>query len=221
MKKIVLLVLLVLLFPITVFAKTPSKEETLNIIRDINNVMVIDGVTIESTRVNDSNIYFTIYGQEQIVPYTFENNKFSFYGGYILLDENNKALGEPFDNEYAFFVYSILENKSYIPYNFDTYYSSSNIAEIINKGFSTEYKESTNTFGFSLIKDEESTDNRYRIVYNYYTDGEYPVVDMESSGETFENPATGNYNMLITIMLISVLCIGIYSYVNREKKSKI
>ena len=46
-------------------------------------------------------------------------------------------------------------------------------------------------------------------------DGDYPVVGMglDENG----NPATGNYDMLITIMLISVLGLGIYSYVNRGK----
>ena len=219
MKKVLLLLLLLLILPITVFAKTPTLEETLNVIRNINEVTVIDGVTIESARVEESEIYFTLYGQEEAVPYTFENNTFSFYGGYVLLDEDNKVIGEIFDNAYASFLYIVLENKSAIPYDFNNYYGTDNIKEIINNGFATDYKEPTNTFGFSLEKVEDTEETKYRIVYHYYLDGDYPVMQTELSGDDFSNPATGNYNVLITIMLIAVLCIGIYSYVNREKKS--
>ena len=41
----------------------------------------------------------------------------------------------------------------------------------------------------------------------------------EEVSDDFTNPSTGNYNLLITIMLISVLCIGVYTYVD-PKKSK-
>ena len=219
MKKVLcLLIVALLLLPITVFAKTPTLEETLNVIRDISNVTVIDGVVIESTRVDESNVYFTINGQEECVPYEFADNTFTFYGGHAMLDGNGKVDGEIFDNAFAFFLYSILENKSAIPYDFNTYYSTDNIKELIDNQFATEYKEGTNTFGISLRKEEGYNPVRYQIIYHYYLNGDYPVFDLAGETSEFVNPATGNYNILITIMLVSVLCIGIYSYVNREKK---
>ena len=222
MKKLLFLLILVLLFPITVFAKTPTLEETLNVIRNINNVVVLDGVTVNSASVDGENIYFYMDGLEIIIPYTFTDNVFSFTGGGILVDENNKLSGDIYDNAYPSFLYMILENKSAIPYDFNNYYSTDGIAEIVNREFKVgeEYREPTNTFGFSLAKMPNSLyDNEYQITYHYHLDGDYPILETEVSGDTFENPATGNYNVLITIMLISVLCIGVYSYVNRERKS--
>ena len=214
MKKLLFLVLVILLLPITVLANTPTLEETLNVIRGINNVTVIDGVTIESTRVDESDVVFVLSGLEEFVPYTFEDNTFTFKGGCVLLDENNHVIGEIFDNAYAFFLYSILDNKSSIPYDSNNYYSTENIANMINNGFATEYTEPTNTFGISLQEEEPG---QYRIYYKYHLDGDYPVFDL-GSGDSFDNPATGNYNVLITIMLLAVLAIAIYSYINREKK---
>ena len=214
MKKLLFL-LLVLLFPITVFAKTPNRDETFKVINNIKNVTVIDGVKIEYTTVDDEYITFMVNGVEAKVKYTFYNNKLSFSSGSVLLDSNNKVIGEPFDNEFAFFLYSIFENKSSIPYDENTYYNSDTIKNIINNSFATDYKEKTNTFGFSLEKEEG---NKYRIVYNYYLDGDYPVLELDSVGEDFENPATGSYSVLITVMLLSVVCLGVYTYYNPIKK---
>jgi hypothetical protein len=214
MKKLLFLILVILLLPITVLAKTPTLEETLNVIRGINNVTVIDGVTIESTRVDESDIAFVLQGREEYVPYKFENNTLIFKGGCVLVDENKQVIGEIFDNAFAFFLYSILDNKSSIPYDSNNYYSTENIANMINNGFATEYSEPTNTFGISL---QEEDAGKYRIYYKYHLDGDYPVFDL-GSGDSFDNPATGNYNVLITIMLLAVLAIAIYSYINREKK---
>lgn len=227
MKKILFLLIVLLLVPIMVFAKTPTLEETFNVIRSIRDVVVIDGVMVESARVDDSNIYFSLHGEEHSIPYTFSNNTLSFYGGSVLIDGDNNVVGEIFDNAYASFLYIILENKSAIPYDFNNYYSTDNIKEIINRGFATEYKEPTNTFSISLVKPEDTLNyadipheaNEYKIVYHYHLDGDYPVLATDIAGGGFENPATGNYNLLITIMLIAVTCVGIYSYVNREKKS--
>lgn len=223
MKKILfLLLVVVLILPITVFAKTPTLEETLNVIRNINNVVVGDSVTVNSASVDGEKVYFYMDGLENEIPYTFSNNVFSFYGGALLIDENNKLDGEIYNNAYASYLYIILENKSAIPYDFNNYYSTDGISEIVNKEFKVgeEYREPTNTFGFSLEKIQDSVvGNEYQIIYHYHLDGDYPIFETEISGDNFENPATGNYNLLITIMLISVLCIGIYSYVNREKRS--
>ena len=208
MKKVLLFIVL-LLFPIIVFAKTPNKEETFKIIKDIKNVSVSENIKIESTDIDSDNIIFVIDNKEVKIPYTFSINKLSFNGGIV---ENGKVK----DNDYAFYLYSILENKSTIPLDIDNYYNNETIEKKVKEDFSTEYKEDTNTFGFTL---EKIDDNKYRIIYNYYLDGDYPVLDLEQVNDDLENPATGNYNLLITIMLIAVLCIGIYTYVD-PKKSK-
>ena len=225
MKKILVLLMLLLLLPIMVYAKTPTLEEVFKVINGVNNVEVLDGITVQSARTDETNIYLTLYDHEELVPYTFEDNTLSFYGGYILIDANNKVEGEIYDNSYASFLYIILENKSAIPYDFNNYYGTDNIKEIVNNNFrvGVEYKEPTNTFGFTIIKSPGDAfsykPNEYQIIYHYHLDGEYPILSTDISEGEFENPATGNYNLLITIMLISVMCIGIYSYVNREKKS--
>ena len=213
MKKI-FLILILLLFPITVFAKTPNKEETFKVIKDITNVSVSEDIKIESTSIDEDNIIFVIDGKEVKIPYTYIDNKLSFIGGEVIL-ENNKVK-EINNNDYAFYLYSILENKSTIPYDINNYYNNETIKEKIETDFSLEYKENTNTFGITL---EKIDNNKYRIIYDYYLDGDYPIVELEEVSDDFTNPSTGNYNLLITIMLISVLCIGVYTYVD-PKKSK-
>jgi hypothetical protein len=208
MKKLLFLIIL-LLFPITVLAKTPNKEETFKVIKDISNVSVSEDVKIESTSIDDDNIIFIINDKEVKIPYTFNNNKLSFEGGII---DN----GEIKDNDYAFYLYSILENKSSIPYDINNYYNNETIKEKYNEEFSTTYKESSNTFGITL---EKIDNNKYRIIYDYYLDGDYPVIDLEQVSDDFTNPSTGNYNLLITIMLIAVLCIGVYTYVDPKKSN--
>lgn len=212
--KRLLLFLIVFLLPITVFAKTPNKEETFKVIKDITNVSVSEDIKIESTKVDDENIIFIINDKEVKIPYTFDNNKLSFTGGELVL-ENNKVK-EINNNNYAFYLYSILENKSTIPYDINNYYNDETIKGKVNNSFNTEYKEDTNTFGITL---EKINDNKYNIIYDYYLDGDYPIVEIEEVDDDFTNPSTGNYNLLITVMLISVLCIGIYTYVD-PKKSK-
>ena len=213
MKKLLFIIIL-LLFPITVFAKTPNKEETFKIIKDISNVSVSEDIKIESTSITDDYIIFNINNEEVKIPYIFEDNKLSFVGGTFTVDSNKKIVGDITNNEYAFYLYSILENKSAIPYDVNNYYNTVTIKNIINKEFSNSYRENTNTFGFSL---KEIDNNKYSIIYNYYLDGDYPVIELEQISDDLTNPATGNYNLLITIMLISVLCIGVYTYANPKK----
>ena len=212
MKKL-LLVLLLLIFPVVVYAKTPNLDETIKIIEDIKNVNVDEGIVIENTVVDGDNIIFKINNEDIKIPYTFSDNKFSFVGGSFTLD-NNKVVDIK-DNQYAFYLYSILESKSTIPYDPNNYYNNNNIKGLIESDFKTTYRENTNTFGITLRKDEE---NKYTIIYDYYLDGDYPIIEFDDSDD-LENPATGNYNLLITIMLVSVLCVGIYTYVD-PKKSK-
>lgn len=216
MKKLLFLIIL-LLFPITVFAKTPNKEETFKIIKGISNVAVSEDVKIESTSIDDDYIIFVIDSNEIKIPYTFIDNKLSFVGGNFIVDGNNKIIGDINNNSYAFYLYSILENKSTIPYDSYNYYNDSNIKKLVNEYFATVYKEPTNTFGITLEKTEN---NKYNIVYDYYLDGDYPVMDFDKVEDTdVVNPATGNYNVLITIMLIAVLCIAVYTYVDPKKSN--
>ncbi len=210
MKK-VFLILVLLLFPIAVFAKTPNKEETFKVIEDITNVRVSEDIEIESTKIDKYNIIFTINNEEIKIPYTFMDNELSFKGGELVINNNKVEIN---NNDYAFYLYSILENKSTIPYDLNNYYNNQTIKEKVEENFSLEYKENTNTFGITL---EKIDNNKYRIIYNYYLDGDYPIVELDEVSDEFTNPSTGNYNLLITIMLISVLCIGVYTYVDPKK----
>lgn len=215
MKKLFILVILLLL-PITVFAKTPNKEETFKIINNISNVLVGEDIKIESTTSDDNNIIFTINGEEIKIPYVFSDNKLSFAGGSFTVDDNKKIIGNINDNDYAFYLYSILESKSTIPYDEDNYYNNETIMNKVNSNLQDIYKEETNTFGITLV--EEST-NKYNIIYDYYLDGDYPVLELEKTTEEFTNPETGNYNLLITIMLIAVVCVGVYTVVDPKKSN--
>lgn len=214
MKKLFILILFLL--PITVFAKTPNKEETFKVIKSITNVSVSEDVKIESTEIDDDNIIFIIDNEKVKLPYTFNNNILSFTGGELILE--NGKVKDIINNNYAFYLYSILENKSTIPLDINNYYNNETIKEKVNEDFSLEYKENTNTFGITLNKMD---DNRYNIIYNYYLDGDYPIIELDETSDDFVNPPTGSYNLLITVMLISVLCIGIYTYVDPKNKKKI
>ena len=57
MKKILLLII-VLVFPLFVFAKTPNKEETLKVIKNIENTLVGENIKIESTNITNEKIIF-------------------------------------------------------------------------------------------------------------------------------------------------------------------
>ena len=211
MKKILLFIIL-FMFPIVVFAKTPTKDETLNVIRGINNVKLDNGEKIESVKVEKYNIIFTVDGKEVYIPFSYSDNKFSFGIGYLTTNDNHSEINI-YDNDYSYALYSILVNKAGVPSDNENYYSNENIKTLLKREFLSEYKEPTNTFGLVINPIEN---NKYAIIYYYYLDGDYPIID-ESLDSL--NPATGNYNILITIVLVSILALGIYSYVNREKKA--
>ncbi|MBQ9019372.1 MAG: hypothetical protein IJ097_03605 [Bacilli bacterium] len=213
MKK-VLLILVLLLFPMIVNAKTPNLEETLKVIKNIENVLVDENIKIESTSVDDNNIIFNINGEKKMIPYEFKNNKFSFTGGSFIINNDKKIVGEIKDNEYAFYLYSILENKSTIPYDINNYYNNDNIIKLVNENYKDNYIEDTNTFGITL----KNSANKVTIVYDYYLDGDYPVLEIENLTDDLKNPATGNISLLITIMLISVVLIGAYTCLGSRKE---
>ena len=207
MKKVLLLIIL-LIIPISVFAKTPNKEETLKIIKDIENINVDEETKIYSTNVTENKIIFKINDKLKEIPYTFENNKFSFIGGYY-------SNGNIIDNEAAFYLYSILENKSTIPYDETNYYNNKRIKYLIENNYNDTFIDSTKTFGITFGKEK----NRINIIYNYYLDGDYPVMGIDEETDEFTNPATGNYSLLVTVMLVCVLSIAVYTVVDPKKSN--
>lgn len=225
MKKLKYLILLLLLLPITVFAKTPNKEETIKVIESIENVQVDDGIVIYNTSIEEVKIGLNLNDNGVVatkkIGYHFDDNKLSFSGGAYIYDSTTKELSVIESNDYAFYLYSILENKSSVPYNIDNYYNNKNIEEKIKNLTEEEkvYIEDTNTFGITLKKEKISdTKERISISYQYYFTGDYPVMVKEENTEEFKNPETGNYNIIITIMLISVIGIGIYTCLDVPNK---
>lgn len=211
MKKVLLLIVLLLL-PLIVCAKTPNLEETLRIIKGIENVSVDEDVKIDFTNITDKEIVFVIDGVEKRIPYEFKDNKLSFTGGSFVL-KDNKIVGDIEGNEYAFYLYSILENKSTIPYDFNNYYNNETIKRLVNENYKNNYIEDTKTFGITLDESSE----KVNIIYNYYLDGDYPIIEVDNISDDFKNPATGNISLLITIMLVAVISIGAYTCLDPKK----
>lgn len=224
MKKLKYLILLLLLVPITVFAKTPNKDETIKVIENIENVQVDEGIIIYnistdgirfSLNINDSGVVTT-----KKINYNFDDNKLTFNGGAYMYDSTTKELEIIESNDYAFYLYSILENKSSVPYNIDNYYNNKNIEEKIKNLEEDEkvYIEDTNTFGITL-KRRKISDSKYQvnISYQYYFTGDYPVMIKEETTENFTNPETGNYTVIVSIVLVFVLGMGIYTCIPNKR----
>lgn len=213
MKKIkYIILLLLLLFPITIYAKTPNKEETLKVIEQIENIQVEDNSYIKNISIGEDKftLIMEINGDfvEKNINYKFTDKGLSFNGEDISID-----LKDLEKNKYAFYLYSILENKSTVPYDTNNYYNNSNIKEKINNQteLTKTYIDNSKTFGLTLSKEN----NKLKITYNYYFDGDYPIIEKEQiNSEEFTNPSTRNYSLLITILLISIICIGIYTYLD-------
>ena len=217
MKKIkYLILLLLLLLPIAVYAKTPNKEETLKVIEKIENIQVEDNSYIKNISIGEDKftLIMEVNGNfiEKNINYKFTDKGLSFNGEDISLDLNDID-----NNKYAFYLYSILENKSTAPYDINNYYNNSNIKEKINNQteVTKTYIDDSKTFGLTLSKEN----NKLKITYNYYFDGDYPIIEKEEiNGDEFTNPSTRNYSILITVMLISIICIGIYTYLDIPNK---
>ena len=83
MKKIKYLILLLLL-PVVVFAKTPNQEETTKFIENIENVQVDDGVKIYNVSMDDRYIIINISENgivtEKRVNYEYKDNELIFGG---------------------------------------------------------------------------------------------------------------------------------------------
>lgn len=213
MKKIILVIIVLLLLPIMVYAKTPNKEETLKVIEKIENIQVDDNIVIKNISIGDNKFTIILNNDGNIeqkeINYLFKDNELEFGVGDISLEELNK-------NNYAFYLYSILENKSAVPYDVNNYYNNSNIKEkVLNQKENIKtYIDVSKTFGITISKE-----NNLNIKYHYYFDGDYPIMERSIiTDEELTNPETRNYNVLISIMLVSIVLIGIYTYYDATKK---
>ena len=94
MKKTILLILFLysILIPLQIKAKTPTKEETMKIIDDIENIQVDDDIRIKSTEIQNNTIILNIEKdtkEEQVkVYYGWINTTLNIYGGSILINNN-------------------------------------------------------------------------------------------------------------------------------------
>ena len=207
MKKLKYLILILLLLPIMVYAKTPNKEETLKVIEKIENIFVDENMVIKNISIGDNKFTLVINKDnnyiEKEINYEFDDKSLSF-------KTTNKE-----DNIYAFYLYSILENKSAVPYDMNNYYNTIFIDDrLINQKEDIKtYIDDTKTFGLTVDKKNNS------ITYHYYFDGDYPIIEKEMvSDKEFTNPDTRNYSVVITVMLIIITIIGIYTYFDVPNK---
>ena len=219
MKKIIYFVVLLLL-PICVFAKTPNKEETTKFIENITNVQVDDGIKIYNVSVDDNEIVLNINDNgiitEKRIAYQYNKNELVFKGG--VYQNNNNVLKEVETNDYAFYLYSILENASSTPYEIDNYYNRNNIEEKIKKlsEDTKTYTDTSKTFGLTLSKELIENVEYVNISYHYYFDGDNPVMLREEETDELKNPQTGNYTVMITVMLMAVIGIGLYTSIDSK-----
>ncbi len=233
------IVLVVLLLPISTLAKQESKEELLKIIDDIHNVVVDEEVEILSTEVEDDSIVFDIseggITNTHHINYQFLDNHLSFNSGYFLLNNNTKgvSIDKVKNNQYAFYLYSILENLSTAPYEEENYYNEKQIYKIINRfnyeeivkdsSWKKEYTNTGKTFGIQFIREKlDNNQIKVNIVYQYYLDGDdtiviNPMVE-ERREELLRNPETGNYSFFVTIVLFIVVGLAGYTYINPREE---
>ena len=221
MKKAILLILLIysVLIPLQPKAKTPTKEETMKIIDAIENIQVDENVKIKSSEIQNNTIKLNIErdSKEEEIKVYFEwiDNTLNIYGGCILKNNNQFNI---IDNDYAFYIYSILERESTIPYDYDNYYNNLNIKKIVdNNNFkdTISLKEKTNTFGITL----EKQNNVINIIYHYYLDGDYPII-LINDDELSENPSTGNFTTYTSFTFILIVGVACYTYMNPKKEKE-
>ncbi len=247
MKKAIFFLLLVFLFPISVLAKTTTQADVLKIIDDIENVQVDeDGTTIKNTTIDEQFITFTIESKqeerEEKIPYFWsEPHVLSFSTGKAIIqyEQGVPLLQELTGEDAAFYLYSILENKSLVPYSEDNYYSPSQIKKMIEyQGQNGIFKnvsgakevwtktDPTKTFGISFQSRKiADTQLEVQIIHHYYLETDYPINEVSEiqeriSEDTLVNPNTGNYGTMISIMLVLVLGITVYTIMDIPKKRK-
>ena len=216
MKKFILLVLCILVLPMSVFARTATKEDLILIINSFENVQVDDDIRILSMNVGEKEIEVTLLENDlpeiRYIPYTFEDHTLSFTGGEY--DKNTKELK---DNQYAFYLYSILESQSSASYDEKNYYNESLIKQLgevlVDK--KVTYQNWGKTFGLTL---ERKDNNKVGVIYHYYLDGD-DVIGLNTTytdGE-FRNPETGNIGVYVTITLLLVIGLAGYTFWNKDK----
>ena len=240
MKKYIFLVVLLLL-PISVLARQETKENLLKAIDDIHDVQVDDTVMILNTKVDDNVIQFEMEEEGKTVTrdihYTFQDNYLSFYSGYIKMNIVNDTiqLSKIIDNQYAFYLYSILENLSTAPYEEENYFNSTLIEKKLNtisldekKDFwndtvkKLEYYNTGKTFGLQLVGEKiDNSEVKVNIYYQYFLDGDdtilvNPIIEA-GQDELLKNPETGNFSFFITTLLLIVIGLAAYTYCNPPK----
>ena len=226
MKRIItFLFLLLVIIPIGVLAKTPNQEELIKVINSIQNVQVDDDIIINSTTIGKNKIQIEKTKNGNIIleeiPYTMEEKELEFMGGYILIDSTSgKTIEDIKENENAFYIYSLLENKSLAPYNESDYYNNIRIKEIIENGqYNQLYKDQGNTFGISFQEENiNPTTKKITIKYHYYFAGDYAIINVDNNQEDSINRPTGNYSKQVTFMLIVIIAIGLYTYLDSIKR---
>ena len=240
MKKYLILILLVFLFPIITYAK-PTEEEIINTIQTIENAQVDDEITISSIEVSDDYIILKV-NEDNIVkiPYKIENN--ILYFGNInstinikkeeTTNELKAVLGDYSDEAiYSYYLYSILLKESKAPLTEDILtlsfikerLESENPQKYIPKEMTIEnsnyfnYWDYNMTFGY-ILENEVVDDNtvNININYRYNLNSDYTIIQYKK--EEIANPETGNYKIIFLISIISIISIAIYTYLDQENK---
>ena len=107
MKKWLFVIAIFFVFPISVIARTATKEDLIETIDSFQNIQVDDNIKILSMEVLKDKIEVTLLENNlpeiRYIPYKIEKNTFTFQGGIV-------KEGVLENNQYAFYLYSILEN---------------------------------------------------------------------------------------------------------------
>ena len=240
MKKFLFLILLVFLFPIITYAK-PTEKEIIDTIQTIENAQVDDDVTISSIEVSDNYIILKVNEDKRVeIPYKIENN-ILYFGNIkstinIKKDETTNELKAVLgdyssDAIYSYYLYSILLKESKAPLTDDiltldfikTRLEGENPQKYIPKELTIEnsnyfnYWDYNMAFGY-VLENEIVDDNTVNINvdYRYNLDSDYTIIQFKK--EEITNPETGNYKSIIIISIITIVCIGIYTYLDQKNK---
>ena len=228
MKKIIFIMLILLVLPIQVLAY--SKNELLEDLKSINNTYVSDDVLVKNLTINNNQITFN-YDIEKLknrypnldidttFNYKLTDNELIFEAGSGTIS-NNKYIVEK-ENVSAYYLYLMLFNSLKQPYDEYNYFSKETIISRINNEISQDntiiLKDNTNYFNVIIKKDN----NTFNYYYQYNYTNEY-VIDNSNINyrETteFENPYTGNFKMIIGLMLMGVIILLGYTITENEKK---
>ena len=215
MKKL-LFILIVLFVPLIVSAKATTKEGVMETISTIQNTQVDDEVVIKNTTVNTNEITLELLEANKVVtksiPYTWSDNKLILSGGTIKRGE------APENNQYAFYIYSILESKTTAPYEETHYYNSTLIRKMLEENTKKIIEDHNTGDTFSIIL-KETDNNIYQIEYQYNLAGDdAPLVSQQeiNTEAVLTNPNTGNIHFYITVLLVIMLGITAYTYWGKD-----